>query len=68
LDHVHCLEFFKNISNPGYFNQQVKGRKSTISCEVMKDLDAKKCSKQQRYAKEGIKIEKYSTKIDRKPQ
>jgi hypothetical protein len=36
----------------------------------MKDLDAKKCSKQQRYAKDqqDIKIEKYSTKIDRKPQ
>ena len=46
----------------------MKGRKSTISCEAMEDLDAKKCSKQQRYAKyqQGIKIEKYSTKTDRK--
>jgi hypothetical protein len=36
----------------------------------MKDLDAKKCSEQQCYAKDqqGIKIEKYSTKIDGKPQ
>ena len=58
FDHVHCLEFFKNISNPGYFNQQVKGSKIP-SREVTKDLDAKG-SKQQRYAKDqqGIKIEK----------
>jgi len=48
----------------------MKGRKITISCEIMKDLDAKKCSRQQCYAKDqqGTKIEKYSTKIDGKPQ
>jgi hypothetical protein len=36
----------------------------------MKDMDAKKCSKQHCYAKDkqDIQTEKYSTKIDRKPQ
>ena len=48
----------------------MKGRKSTILYEIMKDMDAKKCSKQHCYAKDkqDIQTEKYSTKIDRKPQ
>jgi len=43
----------------------MKGRESTFSYEAMKDLDAKKCSKQQHYAKDqqDIKIKKYLQKL-----
>jgi hypothetical protein len=45
-------------------------RGEKVPSHVIKNLDAKKCSKQQCYTKDqqDIKIEKYSTKIDRKPQ